>query len=198
MLSVHCEWTLKLSPAPHPPSSGHLLKRGVSPRPPCSRPAYGLAPLHTPTLATIDIQVYLFPSLGGRSWDLGGRRGPATFFHGTYTWRGPRGHCSGRPPDPPVSASLTPPHVQRLKICLHPAPHFLKHFLDLFPLFLLKDSLYRDIYREIYIKYSFPQRSRQQAAVLGGHSQDQREPQGLRQGQGRGQERPQLNVTKQQ
>lgn len=106
--------------------------------------------------------------------------------------------AQGDPPDPPVSASLTPPHVQRLKICLHPAPHFLKHFLDLFPLFLLKDSLYRDIYREIYIKYSFPQRSRQQAAVLGGHSQDQREPQGLRQGQGRGQERPQLNVTKQQ
>lgn len=59
--------------------------------------------------------------------------------------------AQGDPPDPPVSASLTPPHVQRLKIRLHPAPHFLKHFLDLFPLFLLKDSLYRDIEREIYI-----------------------------------------------
>lgn len=147
MLSVHCEWTLKWSPAPHPPSSGHLLKRGVSPRPPCSHPACGLAPLHTPTLATTDIQVYLFPSLGGQSWDLGGPLGSCHIFSRHLHLAGPSGPLLRATP-PPVSASLILPHVQRLKIRLHPVPHFLKHFLDLFPLFLLKDSLYIEIYIE--------------------------------------------------
>lgn len=157
----------------------------MSPRPPSPPVASHLC---TSTLATTDIQIYLFPNLDGQSGDLGGRWGPRHPLSRHLHLTGPSGPLLRATPQPShLCLAMPPPHVQRLKIGRHPTPHFLRHFLDLFPLFLLKDSLYRDIYIERYIKYSFPQRSRQQfwvdVAKIRGNPRDSGRD---RQGSGRG------------
>jgi hypothetical protein len=112
MISVRSEWTLKWSPAPHSPSSGHLL-RGGSPFSlptglPSSRPACGLAPLH-PSAA--EKRIYLFPGLeNGQDWGAGEFQGG---FWGSC--RLPSRHLQPAGPQDHRSGHLIP-------LCLCPQP----------------------------------------------------------------------------
>lgn len=119
-----------------------LTKEGGVPSASPLPPRRGLAPLHTPWPPLIHKSIYSlsgWPELG-----FGGPPGPRHPLSRHLHLAGSSEPLLRVTPHPPVSASRP----------LHPAPHFLKHFLDLFPLFLLKDSLYRDIERDIY-KISF-------------------------------------------
>lgn len=142
-----------------------LTKRGgVSPRAPSPPVASHLC---TSTMATTDIQIYLFPSLDGQSGDLGGCWGPCHPLSRHLDLTGSLGPLlrATPPPNLPISAWPCPTLCSEIENSSLPrAPLFKALFRSISP-FLLKDSLYRDIYRERYIKYSFPQRSRQQLWV---------------------------------
>lgn len=149
-------------PTPHPPSSGHLLSGGlpasVSPMasPP---PVPACGPL---CLLAAVTQIYLFPGLergeprgvgGGRGHQGGSQGLPLPPFSALTPRRTPTPTPdlrSGRPPPQPAlpdQAAQTPrDDVWRFETFLSspslPLPKFLKHFLDFFFLFLLKNKIY--------------------------------------------------------